>query len=417
MIEIHPDTSSINASGTIPVTWCVPRDIIAEAAQNGLQAHLQLCVVAESTDGKAALVTRQVEPLKAGMAYVSFHRAGTNRIFGRIFFGSKEEASKAHNAPGIKWDGTDWRLRPETYEGEIAEFEEKLRSLEGDSDMVVIARSNIGYSLERSREMLEEARVEERLRGVSAPINVPAECFGKEWPRWVIGFLSYLFKDVGTNQCDRRKRAIIGFAFIPLLLAFNLAFRICAALVLGLGIGIRNVNYRSVIKLYSRSYTDVWQRCDGFIWTPSADDDKWTTFLRPLLMPLFVLPLFVASLLLALIASIWKTTAITELSVPSLHWWLYCVAVLYGAALTLAAGAALVLAVLPGVGDAVSRAFRNASWPQWLASPDAELQPSDLDLLACPTETDGNAPARRPRPTIWLRYTGFKAKVCKPLQR
>jgi len=421
VIELHPDTSKINESGTIPVTWCVPADIIRDLAKSGTPAFLILAVVAETPDGER-LVTTQVEPLRAGMAFVSFHRAGINRIFAQLNITGKRGAERATQDfwRRIRHDGTDWRAdeSPAGIEKDIAEVEGRQPPGSMSAESLAVWQSQIGESLRRLRSQLEDARAESRFRGISAPIDVPAECFGKAWPKWVMTYLGFAWSDFGMQECDRRKRALIGIPTVWALIFVNMALRAAYVAIAYVGLGLRGTYPRVLLRPYKSDILEMFNESEFPRWLPWGDDIKdepdSKSFARLLLAPLSALPLAISTLIL------WKLGWAPLPWESPLVWFFASALGIYGIFAVIAA-VVLVIVLISGAFDSgfIPGLFRKlGGWMDTLFEGSAEMRDEDVVRLQCDTDGAATYAAQRVKPrTIRLRFESVKAKVCRPLQR
>jgi hypothetical protein len=136
---------------------------------------------------------RKVAPLSDLMTYVELRTAGPNKIWGFISLNEKKTARSCYlnreystfSTDILEYDGSDWGWSQKSY-----------------------AQNN------------------PELYAESLPIVVPTGVFAKEPPEWEKTWVNLFFRQKPMDQCDYRRRRLFAYSAQPIIMFFNLLFRL-----------------------------------------------------------------------------------------------------------------------------------------------------------------------------------------------
>ena len=407
MIKLFLESTGAGAAGSTKLRWCVSEDVAEKT--RGREVYLLIAVAAEGRSLNRQRALRQAVPLNAGLTYINFMYAGINRVFAKLYYGTKKDAEYALNSVwGVEFfslnDGkTDWVETSVSCESRRALLELRLTELpqveEGQQDPHAAEREQVTHDLRRCTDRLETIKTEEDVRGISDPIHVPTDCFAKEWPTWLNDWVNWVdWSGRPLDECNRRRRALFSFTIQPIIVFFNLLFRFVAALFLGL-LGTRNVGYDAVVRPVKDSVTDVWESTTGPFWLPVHSNDSPTRLALAPFCPLF----FILSMI--------ATRQIFGFGLHAMHWWIL-VALASIAAVEIGLLLAVGGIVLLGAYGHIINPFRWIAY--FLSGGSPTVSAEDVARLEC--TGDCVPDPTKDRKTIMLWYKDVKARVCKPMQ-
>ena len=369
MFEIHVADANASISGTIPITWCFSRDSHEEfQTRYGFldsDSRNVVVIIRPVVDGKMASTdakeVRYVFPLDQGMAYISFKRPGTNRIFAYVDVNSSFSHVRMV-ANEFSWDAQT------RYATNVFSDDGKLQGL--------FLHSNVKWQ-------------------ASLDVDVPEECFASEPADWEKTWLGWLVPDTRfKDECDFRSRRL--FAYSLQVLIFLAHFASLVVVTLGsLLVGARGVSPKHVAHPLTYHLADALK--DQFKGGTYFIRKKWyygetgsalsfrmfSTELMYKGWPLLFSPLALICVGLA----IWKPALV---ALPAIF------AVVSALLISLWALSSVV-AVIKGLFDGL---FKHKP---------KNPAPETVDFLIC------DVGPRKPRPkSLKLRFQGIKAKVCKP---
>jgi hypothetical protein len=360
-------TSTNVDSGTIPVSWCVSKETLDRLAAFYIrEPQVVLCVSPKPREGHWHYTSREyrkVVPLKDLMAYVEFRYPGENRIYGFISFESEGRTrdrflSKSHreyftdilNSAGNNW--TNWH-----------------------------------------------GAIEEDSRDVTS-VDVPAGCFAPEPPAWEQAWVNHYFFQKCIDQCQYRRRRMFAYTLQPILMFFNLLFRMLI-LVGGLLLGTRGAtrNWAQVFMPLTYDYKELFNGIFSggtvFIRPAKTDGPKevgpfaWWVYKQCWLVPF--MPLVLIPLLIVLGTYGMGSTA--------------CY---FALVIGVAVGLLACVTVVKKISD---KLVASAAGKKLWYTEDEEIFNLVCDGTDKPTKV-----SRLPRKhrTIKLRLSELKAKVCRP---
>src|ERR1700722_6345770 len=188
MFELHIADKDIT-SGTIPVSWCLDKELLAYLAEEGNEDPTVVLIVAPVQGYHPSKEVRKVIPMKDLMTYIDFRCPGENRIFGFI-----STFSKARTNSFVRKQNGEWVTTVLTPEGNVCYYD-----------------------------------------GSVLTVNVPSECFAKEPSAFEKRWVNFFFRDKAVDQCSFRKRRLLAYTVQPIifsmLMVLNL-FPILAALLI-----------------------------------------------------------------------------------------------------------------------------------------------------------------------------------------
>lgn len=419
MIQLFVNKKEIDASGALPVSWCVSRETL-EQIKGEPNPHLLLITASHGKRAHRCYEVRQLVPLNSQMTYVSFKYAGENTIFAQIVTGDDvkrmeqrylRDDSLLEEDGSMEWAVDVWkaenalaaaRVRLEEIGDQNEDApENELASAQKEREVRNNYRARIRGDIKYWTDRLETAGALDKLRGRSDDIDVPKEYFGREWPKPVMDWVNYGWGfQRPRDQCGLRKRATYAFTLQPFVVLGLILFRLFAALALFGLFGARGLSLKPVYRPLKYDTGKVWADGKGPFWLPVSKGDSQFRLLLIPLTPAFILVMMMF------------TSGV--LSSKGLFLWvLYSVMGLYavGLCIALAAGACCLL-------EKYGQFLNPGKYLAFLRTRKTELTGQDIDLLACDTGPKPLAlkevePGRR---TIRLRFLDTKAKVCKPLQ-
>ncbi|MEY4722673.1 MAG: hypothetical protein RLZZ324_186 [Candidatus Parcubacteria bacterium] len=415
MLTLHINTQLVGIAGAVPVSWCLDR----ETAQK-LTGQPAFLLLVTAPDGSAQRSVqhelRQVVALTDPLAYVSFARAGLNRVFARLLVG-----------------GTlgEWNNRYKATGGN-RRYEEAVRDFDGDghSNTAELAREklvNCKEDLRSATERLDEhsaasvAEYAERIPPAEIalmvaehgqavlPVDVPASSFATA-PFWEEPFVNWLFKHQPADQCEYRKRRFLAYPLGIIVLLFKYAFSLLFGIV-RISLLPRRIETNHV--LHPLTYDFVWPANieGGYFWTEKPGDSPMLArFPLILLTPLY----------LGLIAGVMTLSHAFQG-----HAWYVRFALTYassiGIILCVIVAILVVIAVMnirtADLSDAYEAIRVRLGRPS--SASQAAITDSDLELLVCESRqhVPSFAMVPRERRTLKLRFLDIKSKVCMPFSR
>ncbi len=407
MIKLFLESTGAGAAGSTKLRWCVSKDVAEKT--KGREVYLLIAVAAEGKRLNKQFALRQAVPLNAGLTHINFMYAGINRVFAKLYYGTKKEAERSLNEVwgyrcfSLNDGNADWEETSVSCETRRKELEARLAELpkpeEGQPDPDAAEREQLANDLQRCTGRLETIKEEEEIRGVSDPIHVPTDCFAKEWPTWLNDWVNWVdWSGRPLDECNRRRRALFSFTIQPIIVFFNLLFRFIAALFLGL-LGTRKVGYDAVVRPIKNSVTDVWESASAPFWFPGQTRDSPVRLVFAPFCPLFI------------IISMIATHQIFGFGLHAIHWWILA---------AIAGVAAVEIVILLGVGGILligtySHILNPFKWiAYFLSGGSPTVSAEDVARLEC--TGDCVPDPTKDRKTIMLWYKDVKARVCKPMQ-
>lgn len=360
MLELHVSNNNVT-SGAIPVSWCVDREMLNHLSEKGVKDPALVLCVAPVNNYDSSKEVRKVVPLRDLMAYVDFRFPGEHRIWG--FVSSKfslREAKKYYLSKGgrdfiasiLNWDGDGF-----TSHNELLDVKDPL--------MVV----------------------------------VPKDSFAPEPARWEKDWVNWLFLSKCVDQCHFRRRRMFAYTLQPLILLFNVLWRLLG-LFIALLVGARNMSLKYVLHPLDYGLDISWKVIGGGTYFVTPFEEEWdsgltnTQLILTVLKKCWKLPLMPAILLFMV-----KFNLLVPISL-----------------LLLALIVVVALSVFFGTGTAAD--MFSLLMEKLQSSDFWYLQQDEVDLLVCsgdPKTDLSKLPAKRR--TVKLYYQDLKSKICKPFAR
>lgn len=358
-------TSTNVDSGTIPISWCVSKKTLDKLALFCIKEPQVVLCVSPKPEGCRHFSSREyrkVVSLKDLMTYVEFRYPGENRIHGFISFKSKSgtrdqflcKSRRSYHTHILNDAGDEWTTWHNLIEGS-------------------------------SRDVVS--------------VDVPTGCFAPEPPAWEQAWVDYHFPDKCIDQCEYRRRRIFAYTLRPILMIFNLLFRMLI-LIGGLLVGARGAvrNWTQVFRPLTYDYRElaagIFSGGTVFIRETKTEEPKkplpfiWWGLKQCRLLP------FMPLLLIPLLAALGTCGVVSTA---------FYIGTAIGTILGLIAIIAVTIIVRDRLEDIADRKF-------WYTD-DEEMMNLVCDGTVKPMKV-----SRLPRKhrTIRLRLSELKAKVCKP---
>lgn len=207
MFELHIADTNVS-SGAVALSWCTDIEQLKKLAEaNVLDPQVVISVVPQ---GGAAMhyEQRQVVPLKDLMAYITFRKPGTNRVFSFIVDSSPREA-KAR-----------WLARSQgTFDSSIADY----------------CGDDWSYTTNTFNNM----------RAAPLVVDVPSELFAPEPAAWEKAWVNNLFHEKSVDQCAFRRRRMFAYTVQPVLMLLAVLIRMLP-LSISLLFGLRAASFKTL---------------------------------------------------------------------------------------------------------------------------------------------------------------------------
>lgn len=272
MLELHVADSDVT-SGSIAITWCVDKALLAELELRKVK-NPQLCIVVapEEANYNPWREKRYVVALNDLMAYVEFKVPGKNKIYGIVSYCEKAKERYLTRNSGefitaiLKQDGSDY------------------------ADWLLT--DNKDYSLTLSEPL---------------SVEVPRECFAPEPSAWEKSWVNHFFRSKPDDQCDFRRRRLFAYSLQPLLILGSCFIRFVFFLM-ALLIGAKNLTLKYVVHPLTYDLNDSKTVMGGgsiFIRDPADEREQMQRSVPTLsfvfrklwtvpFMPVLAIPLFLA---------------------------------------------------------------------------------------------------------------------------
>lgn len=363
MLELHVANNDVT-SGSISVGWCVSVDTLKFLDDAGYKNPVVVLCTAPSVPSKYnnSKEFRKVVPLKDLVGYVEFLSAGENNIWGFIAAGEKvakgKFLEKHHNSyynDVLDSDGTSWRYNKECL--------------------------SVGDKFLSRQEM-------DQLLSEPVKVFVPAECFAPEPPEWEKAWVNHFLSSKVIDQCAFRRRRLFAYTVQPVIMLFNLFWRLVALLWASL-FGLRGWSMQPLLHPLTYSMIDA---------TNVGDISEGTYFVgRGENVYLNYAPLPFMPIFLPIYYFIWKSHAVLGVSLVLL---ICAVAVLMGFATYF---------LRNWYHDYSIRAEKNSK--AWY------MDEEEMNYILCSANgTKATSLKQLPfaKRTLRLRFQDLKTKVCRP---
>lgn len=424
-------TTGEELEGMTPLMWCVQPDTSQWFVDKDItDPHLLISVIHDAGEEvdwhRFTEMDRYVVPLKAGLEYIRFSRAGTNIVKATIVWG--EEPRPLRKFFLSRDIDNSFKVAVIDSDGDVPEAPTEAGN--GAFMTSNIKKGPSGITVYRHAHLTEMT------------FTISPEVFGKESPKWEREYFGK-FTSKSVDECARRGRRL---ALYPLLLLF-LPFQFLVRWV-GFGaskfIGFYHLDSAPLFHPFSQGIADIWGKVhpsdDGLFWfkKPSTNrfsvaDDRALPFI--IMNPLSIVALWAILAFLANLShSVSHSHRPIERNVHLFHaaWWqslawsigihlavLIFIAIVAGAFIV---GTALINAMLPeskrgerrSKRDAKKRAKSKSKRAKRLTALSAALHTMTCDTI--PNQI-GIVSVPKERRTRHMKIQSLKSQVCRPFQR
>ena len=401
MAEISPEGQS---DSVIPIRWCVSREVVQELRDKGISSpHFLISVTNAGHE-----LERRLVPLADEMVYLQFTRPGQNVVHATIVWHRYDNGDELKKAIFSLY-GFDRRGYPQ-YSHEVLTY-----GKDGFTD----------FDEDIGRHPGQE----------TLSVEVPAEMFAKEPPRWLKRFVGYFFDVNNVDQCHFRRRLILSILAIPLAVLWVIGKELVTvgSLIVLLVAGRREINFHPVLNPIRYAPDDTWQDVHSSFWFVKKNgDDRFDPVLA--INPLFMV---ISGAVTYFVTMIWSQVSFNGDKAQEQHldhlwtgtWWIWLIA--FGTPLAIyfviSLGAGFVSVIKLATKTPVAEKTHNR-WQQKREQQRREkLQQtkqatkvlySTLEEMVC--NGDRRADLKelpKERRTLRLRFQATKAKVCRPYAR
>lgn len=214
MLELHIADTDVT-SGSIPVTWCLNKELLERLSKLHIEdPQLVISVAPVSKDYHSTMEYRKVVPLKDMLAYVDFHFPGKNKIY--AFISRKDK-----------------KFAKETY----------------------LERRDYGYYEDVLNTSGDDYCSWIYWKATPLEVEVPEDCFGKKPSEFEKEWLSYMGNNRLTDQCSLRKRRLL-YPFQAVLMMLDVLVRVLVFIIAAL-VGSRSLTMQYVLHPLTYSLADT----------------------------------------------------------------------------------------------------------------------------------------------------------------
>lgn len=375
----------------IPVRWCICKRVFEQLREKMVKNPCLLLVVTNSERHQE--IVRKVVPLDQMMEYISFGGPGRHRILATVVWKIGAEIKEVRKDLAERRHG-NYHYNILDYGGNFK------RDLGGFAE-----------TWGRWLEDISERRVE-----------VAAEFFAKEPPKWLSKWVNFWFETKPIDQWHFRRRCILAFSIQPplvlswIIFVCLLRFLIAAFFVL---CGIREINFKPIIQPFGNCTPNLLSKMKrrGYfssVFFSTKEGESRPCYYWPL-TPIFLLLLYSFLYLLFGVgygASIWQILIIIGLTILGT----------FGSAV-IGYGLYLLVKYLTREYDKdKAREKERIKIQQQIEREKTETRRrieqklSPLVCVGAPLKADlKNLPSSKR--TVHLRFLGLKRMVCKPFAR
>lgn len=255
MFELHVANPDVTG-GSIAVSWCLDKETIEVLNKNKIiDPVVVLVVIPDDNNYNRGKESRTVVSLKDLMAYVSFHTVGKNKIYGFIGTMSLKETK-------------------DTYLSKFAgRYVYEILNYSGDNYTSFPMFGGGCDSYIKAEPLL---------------VEVPAESFAKEPPKWEKEWVNHFYRFKPLDQCDFRKRRIFAYTVQPLIMLFNILLRLLITIV-ALLIGTRDFSYKPLLHPLTYDLASAFEILGGGTYFIGTGRNKFLNYARLILAPPFLI--------------------------------------------------------------------------------------------------------------------------------
>lgn len=380
MLELHIGDNDIT-SGTLPITWCVRKDILKKLSEMNCIPYL-LLIVAPFKEYCVVKEQRYLIPLKELMTYVSFNYTGENIIFGSIVWKGKH-INNIYDVDPHYIIG----MRPVDRRSDSAIRIKYGYNLTKESKVFPGFAISIDYSLETTK--VEET--EPSCASARIDVDVPKGIFAKEPPEWEKQWVNWLFLHKALDQCEFRRRRMFAYSIAPILMIGTLLFRL-GFYLFAKGLLIKGISGQSLLhpltydsesisakSKYPLFYIDKWNNPRSLIFMPFTP-----TIMLAILSLGYIHPLIPFAIYIIILSFIIETG---------------------------------IIGLLTRIEVKLGRKKKKKKKTRVKKPAMTQL---DMELLTCSHTTQAFKSVQdlpKSHQTIHLRFTDLKSKICKPFSR
>jgi len=244
------------ADSTMPVRWCLHRDILDYLKTERIKRPYLLLVVKHQDEKAEKKTERILVPLDHVLQYIQFKKPGIHRIAATVVWHREGNRLKLQERFLGKDQHGSYELSVLNYSGEL-------------------------------RYDLTDSQIGQHGKG-TLEVDVADEFFARERPKWMQGWVNLAFETVPRDECQFRKRCLFAFTVQPLLELITMLVlsvgRVSVALFLTL-CSIRGVAFRPILHPFRQKTREIWSDIGA---SPSFLGRRtlWPSFLAPPIVPL-----------------------------------------------------------------------------------------------------------------------------------
>jgi hypothetical protein len=365
MFQLHIDPKADVSTGSIPVSWCVDRALLAELNEQNVLDPQVVIITAPQHDYDRNKENRTIVPLKDLMAYVSFKYPGVNTIRAFVSLRTKRDTKT-------------------TYLSKTGSYSTWILDTDG-----VFFWMLTSDSLEGTHDPKYPSAV--------LLVDIPKACFASEPAAWEKAWVNVMWKQRATDQCDFRSRRMFAYTIQPIIFFFRQLFVLVPMLIAAL-IGARDFSFRYLLHPIDTNLTDIWEICQGgTIFIRKVKEDEYNYDQREKMSGVDNVWWFVRKC--------WTFPFMPAILIPLVL--LYHFHVLWYVLGFLVC----MVAVIAIIGFFASGTY--VEFFDWITEPRRAWynDKREADIIASQDERTMSA---LPRKTIRLRFSNFKSKVCRP---
>lgn len=215
------------ASPTVPVRWCISTDVVERLALNGVAKPYVLIVICtdagEQAEPRYLEVDRVMFPVSQMLAFVQFHRPGNHALF-----------------PVIVW--TEHGKRP-AYLQRNSHHNFEHYVFDRESGKIVLSQTM-------------------SVHGKSVGLAIDEHFFAPEPPSWETWWVNLWFSDAPLDQCAFRRRRILAYTLQPFAVMAWIVLRTAICLfgtLLCLLFATRGLAFAPLLHPFQYKISDAWK--------------------------------------------------------------------------------------------------------------------------------------------------------------
>lgn len=237
--QIKLTEMKIDASGSIPITWCLSPKVL-EYVKDEPKVWVLLASTSMTPSGRRT-EWRSYVALKDMIAYITFLSPGKNKIVGRI---TKRKTSVKD---WMRRTSGDWMPRTsgdwinDVFHYPTPGVDDKK---EIESYTYPFCKGYWDY-------------YEDIAPSGTLQVDIPKDCFAPEPPEWEKAWVNFFWINKAVDQCEYRKRRMLTYPWqiIPFLSLWLTRFAIAA---LPMTFGFYNANWKPIFSPINHDTNDIW---------------------------------------------------------------------------------------------------------------------------------------------------------------